>query len=95
PLESIAIFTDDDDSVELAKVFQNMVDQLEDNPPIPANSSSEALRDYFTDVLPNHDRDKVHISDIKKLLKWFAFLQERNLLTAEAATGDATEEEEE
>lgn len=93
PLESIAIFTDNEDSIELAKVFQNMMDQLEDNPPIPMNSSSDALREYFTDVLPNHDRDKVHISDIKKLLKWFAFLQERNLLTAVTETGDLSEEE--
>ena len=94
PLESIAIFTDDDDSVELAKVFQNMKDQLEDNPPIPVNSKSDDLREYFLDVLPNHDRDKVHISDIKKLLKWFNFLTERNLLDEATPSTENSEEEE-
>ena len=37
PLESIAIFTMEQDSIELGKVFQNMLDQLDDNPPVSAN----------------------------------------------------------
>lgn len=98
PLESIAIFTDDDDSVELAKVFQNMQDQAEDNP-VPANGAKpQELREYFLDVMPNHDRDRVHISDIKKVVKWYTFLQERDLLNlpeeeaeTEAKGGDEEE----
>lgn len=90
PLESIAIFTENDDSIELAKVFQRMKDQLADNPPVPATASSEELREYFLDILPNHDQDRVHISDIKKVLKWFSFLHERDLLN-EAPASDEEE----
>ena len=81
PLESIAIYTDDDDSVELAKVFRSMLEQIDDNPPVATNAKSDIVREYFNDILPNHDRDKVHVSDIKKLIKWFNFLKERNLLS--------------
>ena len=38
PLGSITIYTDDGDSVELANVFRNMRDQLEDRPPVDANA---------------------------------------------------------
>ena len=38
--------------------------------------SSKELRDYFAEVLPNYDRDRVHDSDIKKLLQWYNLLVE-------------------
>ena len=76
PLESIAIFTDDGESTELKNVFRNMLDQIEDNPPISPKSSSSELREYFLDILPNHDQDQVHIKDIKKIISWFTFLND-------------------
>ena len=32
------------------------------------------MRDYFAEVLPNFDQDRVHDSDIKKLLQWYNIL---------------------
>ena len=95
PLESIAIFTDDDDSVELAKVFTRMQEQLEDNPIPTGNAKGEALREYFTDVLPDHDRDRVHISDIKKVIKWYSFLEKRDLLNLPLDEEEKSGDEEE
>lgn len=83
PLESIGIYTDDGDTVELKYVFRNMLQQLEDNPPVAHNASPDILRDYFGDILPNYDPDKVYIGDIKKIIKWFNFLRERDFLTLE------------
>ena len=87
PLGSIAIYTDDGDSVELANVFRNMRDQFEDRPPVDANAKSEELFDYFADVLPNYDPDRVYPGDVKKVIKWFNSLKENGLLT------DSEEEE--
>ena len=36
--------------------------------------SSKELRDWFAEVLPNFDQDRVHDSDIKKLLQWYNIL---------------------
>lgn len=83
PLASIAIYTDDGDSVALAKVFGNMRDQLADNPLPEATAASDALYEYFADVLPNYDRDRVYPGDVKKIIKWFTALQAANLLTDE------------
>ncbi len=96
PLESIAIFTDDGDSTELKNVFGKMLEQQEDNPPVDPNAPAEQLQEYFADVLPNYDRDRVFTGDIKKIIKWFNFLNEQGLLQAETGEqGGAPPEEEE
>jgi len=88
PLESIAIYTDDGDSTELKNVFSNMLEQKEDNPPVDPNKPAEELHEYFADVLPTYDRDRVHTGDIKKVIKWFLYLDEKGLLQT-----DSSEEE--
>lgn len=94
PLESIAIFTDDGESTELKNVFRNMQQQLADHPPVSPNAASEELFEYLAEVLPNYDRDRVFPSDIKKLIKWFNFLNEQGLLTeASDEQPDPSEEE--
>lgn len=93
PLKSIAIYTEDGDSVELKVVFQRMLEQINDNPPVSASARSEELFDYFEDILPNYDRDKVRAGDIKKVLKWFDFLRQHNLLTPDDEEAARDEEE--
>lgn len=81
PLESISIYTNDQESTaELKHVFNSMLEQLESNPPVAVKSSSNEIKHYFTQILPDFDQDKVLVSDIKKLIKWFNFLNERQLL---------------
>ncbi len=90
PLESIGIFTDDGDTVELKVVFGNMLEQLSENPPVDPGSDTQVLFDYFAKVLPNFDRDRVHTGDVKKVLKWFSFLQEHGLLANEPVSEQAS-----
>ena len=87
PLGTVSIYTNED-TEELKKVFQNMLDQFEDNPPPPTSSSEEDLFEYFEDVLPTYDKDQVYTSDVKKVIKWFNFLKERSFFD------DVSEEEE-
>lgn len=88
PLGTVSIYTSDD-TEELKKVFQNMLDQFDDNPPPATNSKNEVLFDYFEDILPTYDKDQVYVSDVKKVIKWFQFLKERSFFDDEA-----TDEEE-
>ena len=37
-------------------------------------ASGNELRDYFAKVLPEFDRERVHNSDIKKLIQWYDIL---------------------
>ncbi|MEZ4906779.1 MAG: hypothetical protein R2771_03835 [Saprospiraceae bacterium] len=87
PLATVSIYTEDD-AVELSKVFNSMLEKKAELPPVDVNSSSPELREYFFKILPEHDPEKVHISDIKKVIKWFVYLDSRGLITE-----DSSEEE--
>jgi hypothetical protein len=92
PLETISIFVDgEEDSVEIRQVFQSMLDKLAEHPLPSPEAKSEVLREYFTAILPNHDRDRVHISDIKKVVKWFLFLNDRGYMAMEEEVEDEEE----
>lgn len=98
PLGTVAIYTDTEEgTVPLTDVFQKMLDQLEALPPVSPNAAGPELRQYFAQILPEHDRDRVHLNDIKKCLKWFHFLQEKGIfeearLEAAAEAAEATPE---
>jgi hypothetical protein len=93
PFETIQVYVDTEEGVvKLAEVITKMKEQAEkDNPPPSDKSESDELRDYFISVLPDHDRFRVKISDIKKMIKWFNFLNSRNLLKETAAEEAAAE----
>lgn len=40
----------------------------------PTKASTDELRAYFAEVLPNFDRERVYPSDIRKLLNWYNIL---------------------
>ena len=74
-LADIAMYTDGDD-VPLGKVLENMK-QLEESKEASINykkASGDELREYFAKVLPTFDRERVHVSDIKKLIQWYNIL---------------------
>lgn len=99
PLESISIYTEDenqqDETASLAMVFTNMIDNMDLYPPVSPKASGLDIRQYFAKILPNYDRDKVLVSDIKKIIKWFNYLTERNLISRESLIPVAVEAGEE
>ena len=40
----------------------------------PKKADNDQLRDYFCEVLPDYDRDRVYPSDIRKLIQWYNIL---------------------
>lgn len=40
----------------------------------PKKADNEQLRDFFGEVLPDFDRDRVYPSDIRKLIQWYNIL---------------------
>lgn len=74
-LADIAMYTEGDD-VPLMNVMV-AIREKEKAQPCSLNyrkASNKELRDYFGEVLPDFDRDRVHDSDIKKLLQWYDLL---------------------
>lgn len=80
PLESIAIYTISD-TIALKEVFEKL--KKKDPALIPtAKSSEEEIKSFFKEVIPDYDEDRVYIKDMKKLFKWYNFLNEKSLLTS-------------
>ena len=74
-LADIAMFTDSED-VPLWQVLSNLRN-LEEGKVSSLNykkASAKELQDYFAQVLPEFARDRVHNSDIKKLIQWYNIL---------------------
>jgi len=79
-LSDIAMYTDADD-VPLTDVLDSLktLEQGQKSKLDVKKASGEELRDYFAQVLPNFDRDRVHNSDIKKLIQWYNILVENDI----------------
>jgi len=94
PLATIGIYTLED-SKELNIVFDTILEQLESNPPpVGTKAPSADYHTWFRKILADYDEDRVQTSDLKKLIKWFNFINERKLFPLEAPEKEETKEEE-
>ena len=73
-LADISIYTDDDE-VKLQEVFLNMKEVLGDADAPSAKSSAEELKALFEKALPAYDRERFHVSHMKKVVQWYNALK--------------------
>ena len=74
-LTEISMFTEGED-IALAAVFTNMYAVTGGKAALSAKEAPEKLKAFFAEVLPDYDRERVHVSDIKKAVSWFNLLVE-------------------
>lgn len=74
-LRDTAMYTDSEDKplMQILDALYKKEDGKETSIDYKKASSAE-LREYFASFLPDFDRDRVHDSDIKKLLQWYNIL---------------------
>ncbi len=78
-LGDVAMYTDTDE-VPLGKVLE-AVKKKEDGVKVSMDykkASIEELNAFMAEVLPSYDRERVHASDIRKLIQWYNLLVENN-----------------
>jgi hypothetical protein len=78
-LEDIAIFTDEGE-VSLAEILLNIKDKESGNEALSHKAGANELKDYFLEILPNYDQERVYVSDIKKVISWYNMLHKYQLL---------------
>jgi hypothetical protein len=64
------------ENVFLAEVFIAMGKSKEG---LPNEKDAKATQAYFKKVFPNMDFERVYASDMKKMVKWFAQLQQHKV----------------
>ncbi|MDR2511212.1 MAG: DUF5606 domain-containing protein [Bacteroidales bacterium] len=78
-LKDIAIFTESED-IPLAKVLQNIF-KLEDGKSVEINiNDAIVLRAFMDKILPEWDKERVHTSDLKRLVTWYNLLLSKELI---------------
>ncbi|WP_432411114.1 DUF5606 family protein [Rasiella sp. SM2506] len=95
-LSEIAIYTLTEE-LPLREVFKKISEKENGGPTINHKVPKVELEEFFFEVLPDYDEDRVYPSDIKKVVQWYNLLQKNGVTDfsekAEEET-DATSEEE-
>src|SRR5690606_22212016 len=98
-LSEIAIYTLEEE-VPLREVFQK-IKEMEGGQKTSVNHKADKLEleEYFFEILPNYDEDRVYPSDIKKIIQWYNILVDQGLTDfsqapdPKAQAGDSSEAE--
>ena len=72
-LTDISIFTEGDDR-PLAEILTAIYQMEGGQRTISHKESPEALKAFFAKAVPDYDRERVHVSDIKKVVMWYNIL---------------------
>lgn len=74
-LKDVTMYTETEDK-PLMEIFQAIF-KKENGAPVALNfkeASKKELADFMASIVPDYDRDRVHDSDIRKLIQWYNIL---------------------
>ena len=103
-LEEIAVFTHTEDK-PLKEILVEVYTKNEGKPlSDPKKLTSEQIKATFEELVPDYDKDRVYVSDMKKLILWYNLLiqwgkldwslpaEEENQPTSEQEAGEKDQE---
>ena len=73
-LSDISMFTTGDDK-PIEEIMTSIFEKEKGGPAVDHKADDKAVEAYFKEVLPDYDKDRVYISNIRKLLNWYNALQ--------------------
>ncbi|NDI99840.1 hypothetical protein GWA97_12190 [Flavobacterium sp. LaA7.5] len=90
-LSEISVYTYDGEK-RLSEVFSAIAEKEDEGPAISHKEDNETLTEYFREVMPEFDEERVYASDIKKILNWYNMLQAKELISKESLKADGANE---
>ena len=91
-LSEISMYTEGED-IPLAEVFTKMYAYTGGKAAISHKESNDRLKEFFGAVITDYDRERVHVSDIKKAVSWFNLLVEAGFTEFKLPEEDEVTEE--
>ena len=71
-LAEISVYsTGEEETVALNEVFLKIKEEFDDDPGVDKNSDPDELKSFLAHILPDYDRERVYVSDIKKIVNWY------------------------
>jgi Domain of unknown function (DUF5606) len=81
-LTEISMYTNTEEK-PLVEVMREIAKKENCGPAISHKEDNGKLIEYFLQVLPDYDQDRVYPSDIKKVINWYNTLQEKGMVSKE------------
>ncbi len=78
-LNDISVFTTGED-IKLEEVFKKIYEKENGKEAISHNASADEIKAYFAEAVPEYDKERVYVSDIKKIIKWYNILAKAEIL---------------
>jgi len=91
-LDEIGIYTFED-TKPLSEIFDTIAIKENSKQSISHKTIKEELIQYFAEILPNYDVERVYISDIKKVIQWYNAMQIAGLIELPQAEKKTTRKE--
>ena len=74
-LHEISIYTTTKDgTVNLETILKKIHSEFGNDPGVDGNADATELKSFMKSVLPEYDENRVYVSDIKKLVRWYTTL---------------------
>ncbi|MCW3076006.1 MAG: hypothetical protein JWO32_615 [Bacteroidetes bacterium] len=83
-LGDISMFTTGDDK-PIEEIMTSIFEKEKGGAAIDSKADDKAVEKYFSEILPDYDKDRVYVSNMRKLFTWYNSLQ---------TTGNLKEKEE-
>ena len=94
-LSEISMYTYTEEK-PLAEIMRTIAIKENEGPTAVSHKEDTAkLIDYFKEILPDYDADRVYASDIKKVLNWYGILQSKGMVSKIEPSDDKIENVEE
>lgn len=92
-LGDIAIYTSGEE-VPLSKVLKTIYDKEGKQIDAKICKQESSLRNFFSEILPDYDQERVYLTDIKKVISWYNLLVQSGITSFEEKAGEETDTEE-
>jgi hypothetical protein len=91
-LSEISMYTHSQEK-PLVEILRAIAVKENEGPAISHKEDNAKLLEYFKQIVPDYDEDRVYPSDIKKVLNWYNMLQAKGLVSKEEPKIDPNDSE--
>ena len=74
-LQEISIYTTEyEKTIPLQEIFHKIKNEFGDDPGVDGKSDPDELKAFLGHIVPDYDKERVYVSDMKKLVGWYLIL---------------------
>lgn len=92
-LAEISVYsTGEQETIPIRDLFIKIKNEFGDDPGVDKNDDAEELKSFLAHVMPDYDRERVYVSDIKKMVTWYSIIMKSAPELLEESGEEAKEE---